>query len=113
MVEARREREERVLTAVRVVGRSGLYCGHGPRGEGDPDCEGRGGQHQKQPHAVHLHLVSHPQSLLLRLQHQTETLTRDDTRYGLALATSVMFYILVKRPPPDITKRVRQSGEWA
>ncbi|KAH8149218.1 uncharacterized protein LAJ45_06757 [Morchella importuna] len=35
------------------------------------------------------------------------------TWYGLSLATSVMFYILVKRPPPDITKRVRQSGEWA
>lgn len=33
-------------------------------------------------------------------------------RYGLSAATAVMFYLLVKRPPPSIAKRVRQSGEW-
>lgn len=33
-------------------------------------------------------------------------------RYGLSAATTVMFFLLVKRPPPNITKRVRQSSEW-
>jgi surfeit locus 1 family protein len=35
------------------------------------------------------------------------------TWYGLALATSVMFYILVRKPPTDIAKRVRHSTDWA
>ncbi|CUS14486.1 unnamed protein product [Tuber aestivum] len=35
------------------------------------------------------------------------------TWYGLALATSVMFYMLVRKPPPDIAKRVRHSTDWS
>ncbi|KAG8534253.1 uncharacterized protein KY384_001097 [Bacidia gigantensis] len=35
------------------------------------------------------------------------------TWYALSAATSVMFWMLVKKPPPDIARRVRQSKEWS
>ncbi|KAI0125072.1 putative COX1 assembly protein Shy1 [Xylariales sp. AK1849] len=35
------------------------------------------------------------------------------TWYGLAVATSIMFYMVVKKPPPNITKRVRMNKEWS
>ncbi|KAG0632795.1 SURF1 family protein [Tuber brumale] len=35
------------------------------------------------------------------------------TWYALALATSVMFYILVRKPPSDVAKRVRHSTDWS
>ncbi|KAK3693795.1 SURF1 family-domain-containing protein [Podospora appendiculata] len=34
------------------------------------------------------------------------------TWYGLALATSVMFWMVVKKPPSDIARRVRQNKTW-
>ena len=34
------------------------------------------------------------------------------TWYGLALATSVMFYMVIRRQPTAIARRVRQSKEW-
>ncbi|KAJ4298592.1 surf-like protein [Collariella sp. IMI 366227] len=34
------------------------------------------------------------------------------TWYGLAIATSIMFYMVVKKPPTDITKRVRMNKNW-
>lgn len=34
------------------------------------------------------------------------------TWYGLAIATTIMFYILVKKPPTDVTRRVRQNKQW-
>ncbi|KAI1380003.1 SURF1-domain-containing protein [Hypoxylon crocopeplum] len=35
------------------------------------------------------------------------------TWYGLAVATSIMFYMVVKKPPTDITRRVRMNKEWS
>ncbi|KAI1337128.1 SURF1 family-domain-containing protein [Xylariaceae sp. FL0016] len=35
------------------------------------------------------------------------------TWYGLALATSIMFYMVVKKPPTDISRRVRMNKEWS
>ncbi|KAI6089687.1 SURF1-domain-containing protein [Hypoxylon rubiginosum] len=34
------------------------------------------------------------------------------TWYGLAVATSIMFYMVVKKPPTDISRRVRMNKEW-
>ncbi|KAI0019088.1 SURF1-domain-containing protein [Xylariomycetidae sp. FL0641] len=35
------------------------------------------------------------------------------TWYGLALATSIMFYMVVKKPPTDVSRRVRLNKEWS
>ncbi|KAI5812649.1 COX1 assembly protein-like protein Shy1 [Pyronema omphalodes] len=35
------------------------------------------------------------------------------TWYGLSIATSIMLYILVRRPSASIARRVRQSKDWA
>ncbi|KAI8627861.1 SURF1 family protein [Xylariaceae sp. FL1651] len=35
------------------------------------------------------------------------------TWYGLAIATSIMFYMVVKKPPTDISRRVRMNKEWS
>ncbi|KAI1772722.1 SURF1-domain-containing protein [Hypoxylon cercidicola] len=35
------------------------------------------------------------------------------TWYGLAIATSIMFYMVVKKPPTDISRRVRLNKEWS
>ncbi|KAI2472314.1 SURF1-domain-containing protein [Annulohypoxylon bovei var. microspora] len=35
------------------------------------------------------------------------------TWYGLAIATSIMFYMVVKKPPSDISRRVRMNKEWS
>ncbi|KAI1766782.1 SURF1-domain-containing protein [Hypoxylon sp. FL1150] len=35
------------------------------------------------------------------------------TWYGLAVATSIMFYMVVKKPPTDISRRVRLNKEWS
>ncbi|KAH7037117.1 SURF1 family-domain-containing protein [Microdochium trichocladiopsis] len=34
------------------------------------------------------------------------------TWYGLAVATSIMFYMVVKKPPTEVTRRVRQNRDW-
>ena len=34
-------------------------------------------------------------------------------RYGLAVATSIMFYMVVKKPPTDLARRVRQNKDWS
>ncbi|KAK3943182.1 SURF1 family-domain-containing protein [Diplogelasinospora grovesii] len=34
------------------------------------------------------------------------------TWYGLAVATSIMFWMVVKKPPSDIARRVRQNKNW-
>jgi surfeit locus 1 family protein len=34
-------------------------------------------------------------------------------RYALAAATSVMLWMVVKKPPADIARRVRQNKEWS
>jgi surfeit locus 1 family protein len=34
------------------------------------------------------------------------------SRYGLAAATSVMFWMVVKKPSSDITRRVRMNKNW-
>ncbi|KAI1632336.1 SURF1 family protein [Biscogniauxia mediterranea] len=34
------------------------------------------------------------------------------TWYGLAVATSIMFYMVVKKPPTDISRRVRMNKNW-
>ncbi|KAK3996497.1 cytochrome oxidase assembly protein shy1 [Cladorrhinum sp. PSN332] len=34
------------------------------------------------------------------------------TWYGLAVATSIMFYMVVKKPPTNVTKRVRMNKNW-
>ncbi|KAK4174047.1 putative COX1 assembly protein Shy1 [Triangularia setosa] len=34
------------------------------------------------------------------------------TWYGLSLATSIMFWLVVKKPPKDITRRVRMNKNW-
>ncbi|ORY60512.1 SURF1 family-domain-containing protein [Pseudomassariella vexata] len=35
------------------------------------------------------------------------------TWYGLSLATTIMFYMVVKKPPTSITRRVRMNKEWS
>ncbi|KAI0894400.1 SURF1-domain-containing protein [Annulohypoxylon nitens] len=35
------------------------------------------------------------------------------TWYGLAVATSIMFYMVVKKPPSDISRRVRMNKDWS
>ncbi|KAI2610436.1 SURF1-domain-containing protein [Hypoxylon sp. NC1633] len=35
------------------------------------------------------------------------------TWYGLAVATSIMFYMVVKKPPTDVARRVRMNKEWS
>ncbi|KAI6247639.1 Cytochrome oxidase assembly protein shy1 [Erysiphe necator] len=35
------------------------------------------------------------------------------TWYALSAATTVMLWMVVRKPPPDITRRVRQSQEWS
>ncbi|KAI0468951.1 SURF1 family-domain-containing protein [Xylaria cf. heliscus] len=35
------------------------------------------------------------------------------TWYGLAIATSIMFYMVVKKPPTDVSRRVRMNKEWS
>ncbi|KAI1116594.1 SURF1 family protein [Nemania sp. NC0429] len=34
------------------------------------------------------------------------------TWYGLALATSIMFYMVVKKPSTDLSRRIRMSKNW-
>ncbi|KAI1748817.1 SURF1 family-domain-containing protein [Xylaria castorea] len=34
------------------------------------------------------------------------------TWYGLAIATSIMFYMVVKKPPTDMSRRIRMNKEW-
>lgn len=34
-------------------------------------------------------------------------------RYALAAATSVMLWMVVKKPPADMARRVRQNKEWS
>ncbi|KAL2261599.1 hypothetical protein VTK26DRAFT_3808 [Humicola hyalothermophila] len=34
------------------------------------------------------------------------------TWYGLAVATSIMFYMVVKKPPSDVARRVRMNKHW-
>lgn len=35
------------------------------------------------------------------------------SRYALAAATSVMLWMVVKKPPADLSRRVRQSKDWS
>jgi len=35
------------------------------------------------------------------------------TWYGLSFATSIMLYILLRRPQAGVARRVRQSADWA
>ncbi|KAF3219135.1 RNA polymerase II mediator complex subunit [Orbilia oligospora] len=35
------------------------------------------------------------------------------TWYSLGIATSIMFYLVIRRPPRDITKKVRLQKDWA
>ncbi|KAK7914604.1 hypothetical protein PG985_012307 [Apiospora marii] len=35
------------------------------------------------------------------------------TWYGLAFATSIMLYMVVKKPPTDISRRVRMNKDWS
>lgn len=35
------------------------------------------------------------------------------TWYALSAATTIMLWMVVRKPPPDITRRVRQSQEWS
>ncbi|KAL3420197.1 cox1 assembly protein [Phlyctema vagabunda] len=35
------------------------------------------------------------------------------TWYALAAATSVMLWMVIKKPPPDLARRVRQNKEWS
>ncbi|KAJ9155334.1 SURF1-like protein [Pleurostoma richardsiae] len=34
------------------------------------------------------------------------------TWYGLSLATAIMFYMVVKKPPSDVARRVRMNKNW-
>ena len=36
----------------------------------------------------------------------------NSTRYGLALATSIMFYMVAKKPSRDPSRRVRLNTKW-
>lgn len=33
-------------------------------------------------------------------------------RYGLSLATSVMLWMIVRKKPNEVTRRVRQNRNW-
>jgi surfeit locus 1 family protein len=44
---------------------------------------------------------------------QLNSLCSNIRRYALAAATSVMMWMVVKKPPTDIARKVRQNKEWS
>lgn len=36
-----------------------------------------------------------------------------DTRYALAAATSIMLWMVIKKPPTDVARKVRQNKDWS
>ncbi len=52
-----------------------------------------------------------PRSRIDPAKHNPELLV-NRLRYGLAVATSIMFYMVVKKPSSDIARRVRQNKSW-
>ncbi|KAF8455128.1 COX1 assembly protein [Terfezia claveryi] len=52
--------------------------------------------------------VGRPAEVNLRNNHMQYIVTW----YALSAATTFMFYLLVKKPPSDITRRVRQNRAW-
>ena len=51
--------------------------------------------------------LPHPKSSLC-----VNTLAHNKTRYALSAATSVMLWMVIRKPPSDIARRVRQNKEW-
>ncbi|KAL1837065.1 hypothetical protein VTJ49DRAFT_4317 [Mycothermus thermophilus] len=52
--------------------------------------------------------VGRPAEVNLRNNHVQYIITW----YGLSLATSIMFYLVVRKPPSNITQRVRMNKNW-
>ncbi|KAM7183441.1 putative COX1 assembly protein Shy1 [Rhypophila sp. PSN 637] len=52
--------------------------------------------------------LGRPASVNLRNNHAQYIFTW----YGLSLATSIMFWILVRKPPADVARRVRMNKSW-
>ncbi|KAL7265981.1 surf-like protein [Rhizina undulata] len=53
--------------------------------------------------------IGRPADVNLRNQHMQYIVTW----FGLSAATSIMFYLLVRKPPRDIARRVRSTTEWS
>jgi len=80
----------------------------GPRSARDSYRPAGGSQPEEQSCTVYLYLViSHPGYAF------TYTNLDGMVRYALAAATSVMMWMVVKKPPADIARRVRQNKEWS
>jgi hypothetical protein len=60
-------------------------------------------------HSISLHGKCHSQILDTDPGRKPNTLSR----YALAAATSVMLWMVVKKPPADIARRVRQNKDWS
>lgn len=71
-----------------------------------PLWPGRRSQPEEQPRPVYLHLVSlpHPSIAFVIVGRST-----DQFRYGLAFATSIMLYMVIKKPSSQLSRRIRQS----
>lgn len=59
-------------------------------------------------------LYSRPQITIkiLPLGLFTLTFIHFELRFGLSTATSIMFWMLVRKPPSDIARRIRRNNEW-
>lgn len=55
---------------------------------------------------------SAPTSFLVQMSQIKPKLTVPLFRYALAAATSIMFYLVVKKPSKDVTRRVRKNYSW-
>lgn len=96
-----------------------LHGAPGVRAKGYSNRKARRGEPEEQPRSVYLHLVSissrirvfshlAPVSLHLQEQHMLRLLHR----YSLSLATSIMLWMVIRKPPSDIAKRVRMNKHW-
>lgn len=72
----------------------------------DTDRKAARGKPPEQPRPVHLHLVS------LVERRQASSASDPSPRYSLCLATSIMLWMIVRKPPSYIANRVRQNKEW-
>lgn len=75
------------------------------RAQGYPDRTGTDSESEEQPHTVHFHMV--------RSLFGVDYASANDIRYALSFATSIMFWMVVKKPLSGTQRRVRHSSEWS
>ena len=82
--------------------------------QGNPPWPTSRGQPEEQPCPIYLYMVSilRPWARHVLPSSSSQSLAHKIIRYALAAATSVMFWLVVRKPPSDIARRVRQNKEW-